>query len=288
MTMTMTMTRRARLAAAVLLAALAVLPAVAQAGPGSRPGSEIVGGTPVGSKAEFPFMAAVDNVNTEEPYWCGGSVIAPRYVVTAAHCAYDFDLLQVVTPGERRVAVGYLDLGKAPERAWIPVRRVMVHPKFDPVRSGLSYDVAVLELAAPVTGVTPARLPAAGDQTGERRGDEMTVIGWGRKYAFGPASARLRQATVQVEAGWQCKQDFGGGGDFSIALSACFYTPGKSACNGDSGSPVLAREGDRWVQRGIVSGGYICAGLNIPWFGTRLSNPEINRFVRETAGLKGS
>lgn len=285
------MTLRSRLAALAMLALILAAPAAVLAGANSSsgPSPQVVGGTPVNDPGAYPFMVAIDSLDYEGNDWCGGSLIGPRHVLTAAHCVANEDFSGVVPPEALRVAIGYLNRDRIPENRWLPVLRVFSHPKFDLYRRGLNYDVAVLELAAPVAGVTPVRLPAAGDRTGEKRGDELTLIGWGRKYEFGPPSAQLRQVTLNVEAGWVCRQKYRDGAyPFYISLSFCTYTLGKAACNGDSGGPLMAREGNRWVQRGIVSGGSVCAGLESPDVQTRISNPEINAFIRESAKLRGS
>ncbi len=279
---------RARMTFFAMLALLLALPAVALAGSRGDPGSEIVGGRMVDDASTYPFMVAVDNTLYDSPFYCGGALLTERYVITAAHCVANATLDGYYPPDVYRVALGHLNREEIPDKDWLPVKRIIVEPDYQPAAFFLGYDVALLELVDPVKGVEFVTLPKAGDRSGERTGDPLTVLGWGVKYQIGPDSARLRQVTLKVGKAKTCKQqsiDYLGE-PYTISLLICVGAPGKSFCNGDSGGPLIARQGARWVQHGIVSGGVGCGLYGWDGFITRLSNPDINQWVRKTAGVK--
>ncbi|MGI9253337.1 MAG: S1 family serine peptidase [Thermomicrobiales bacterium] len=248
----------------------------------------MVGGTIVKDVEKYPFMVAVDDIQYDGPYYCGGTLIAPRYVLTAAHCVANDALDGYLPPDDFRVAIGYLDREAIPDSGWMTVKRVIPEPAYIPSAFYLGNDAALLELSAPVKGVDVAQLPASGDRSFEGTRDPVTAIGWGGKYRYGPDSKMLREVGMRVDKAKTCKELFETnlGLPYVSALLICASAPGKSTCQGDSGGPILAKDGARWVQDGVTSGAVGCAMTGWPPFYTRLSNPDVNAFVRDAAGIK--
>jgi secreted trypsin-like serine protease len=272
--------RRAIVAAiaSLLLILTALVQSVAAA---PKPTPRIIGGEPA-DFAEYPFMVALLFEPTEgndfQKQYCGGSLIASRYVLTAAHCA---DFLE--SPDEVAVAVDRTHLNSA-EGQRIAVREVFVHPDWDP--SVISPDVAVLELARPVPGVDPIALASPGADGFEAAGTLLTVIGWGNTSTTGQASFpdELREVVVPVVDDARCDEVYHG--FITVETQLCAGEKGLDSCGGDSGGPLFATSaGGGPIQVGIVSFGIGCAKNRYPGVYAEVNSPTIRDFISDVAGV---
>ena len=187
--------------------------------------------------------------------FCGGSLLGARTVLTAAHCAAR------VADGGAEVLAGrtnLLDTGGQRVR----VVSVAIHPGFDAATFG--NDVALLRLAAPVSGAT---MTLGSDPA---PGTSATVLGWGA-LAEGQRTqtAWLQAGSVPVLDDASCAAALAPG--FDPATQLCAGTPGVSAdaCQGDSGGPLVVGS----VQVGVISNGRGCG--RSPGIYTRLAAPAI-------------
>jgi len=220
--------------------------------------TQIVGGTPVASATDFPFMAAfMDN----DFQFCGASIIGSRWAVTAAHC------VGALQPNTEFISVGSLNYNVVEARRY-KVERAIPNPDFN--FGTLDSDIALLYLATEIEfsdTVQPVKLAPSG--SGDFTGDDSTIIGWGVTTEGGRPSDHLREVDVPVISNVDCDQYY----DTITDSMLCAYITGggKDSCQGDSGGPALVRVNDEWLQVGIVSWGIGCARPNYPGVYSRVS-----------------
>jgi secreted trypsin-like serine protease len=264
--------------AAFALLLTALVQSVAAAPDGDR---RIIGGQPA-DFGEYPFMVALlreDRAGTDfDKQYCGGSLIASRWVLTAAHCV-DF-----ISSDDIAVAVSRTNLDST-EGVRVDVRNVYIHPDWD-AATGSGTDVALIELAKPVRGIEPIQLAAIGDEQWEADGALLTVIGWGNTSTTGHPNwpDELRELQVPVVSDAEC--DFAYGGAVLVDTELCAGDRGVDSCQGDSGGPLFGTttSGD-YVQVGIVSWGFKCGKEHFPGVYAEVNSPLVRNWIRSVSGI---
>lgn len=222
----------------------------------------IVGGH-LATHSKWPWMTAlvVATQSAERGQFCAGSLVAPQWVITAAHC------VKGNTPAGVDVLARSTWLGDT--RLGLRVRSdaLVTHPAFNARTQ--NHDAALIHLVTPLPG---PYLHLASIRTHLRVGQPLQVAGWGQisttKRIF---DDRLRSVEVRTIPAARCHLAYGEA--FSSLSMLCVSADhGKDSCYGDSGGPLISRTVYGPSLVGLVSFGNLrCADPRSPGVYTRVT-----------------
>ena len=247
--------------------------------------AEIIARVVDGSRAqpgEFPFYTAImdEQFGIINSLVCGGTLIAERVVLSAAHCT-DTGAVDKVKVG----AYGAPGIGNFGEPYHVSkVIRKINHPRYDP--NTLQYDVALYLLERPVTNqiLLNSMMKVDFDHTIED-GEKVTAIGLGYLDNSGSLPSYLQKVELKYVANWRCRLHW----PYLSSDMLCATDPNggsdgrnQDSCSGDSGGPLLVEgENGAYKQVGIVSyGSNAGCGVSAPGVYSRVS--ESSRWIKDT------
>jgi len=260
----------------------AVLPApAAEAGDGAVVKPRIVGGTDIPmSQAPWQVLLWIGPPNDEDEGWiCGGSILTPKRIATAAHCIYDEDRRRYVPASWVDVYAGDAD-SESEGGQYSSTARIIPHPYYD--TKSMAYDAALVELSQPLTYVPGAVQPIALATEDPPVGTLLQASGWGTTAKFkddernpGGDSRFLKAVMLPLRPAADCQDDL------PLEIILCAGGVNIDTCQGDSGGPLVHNPGPNAVLVGIVSYGYGC-GYG-PGVYTRVSHPAVHQFLTQAS-----
>lgn len=250
-----------------------------------QPSLRVVGGD-IADPNAWPWQVSIFG-GTDRKYFCGGSIINEKWILTAGHCiggreSPDDILIRAGQP-RRDTYSPYLQEFHPAE--------LYLHKEYNP--HTVDNDIALIRLQETIRfndHVRPICLP----KTNKRLpvGTRCTVIGWGKQGDSAVDYERqIRQVNLEVTDWKKCKYAIEHAEiQVPYQLTDHMFCAGgglgHDSCSGDSGGPFLCnldKSKDTWFVAGIVSWGVACAYPNVP--GVYTNVPGYLDWIRNTTGL---
>lgn len=225
------------LSVAVLVASSAAQPTLPEEGATEN---RVVGGTDA-EPGSVPFQVSLQGVFGHS---CGGAIVAPKWVATAAHC------VQGSSPGNMKVLAGTNQLNSGGQL--YAVKQFFVHSRYN--KPMFHNDVALVKLASAFEFDELVQ-PVEYSEHELPDNATLTLTGWGRLSTAGPIPNKLQTIDLDYVNYEECKRLHGNSDDVDVGHVCTFTKRGEGACNGDSGGPLVYK--GKLV--GLVNFGVPCA-----------------------------
>ena len=213
--------------------------------PGDLPWPMIVGGTevdPACPNCKYDFMVSIQSTGYWGGHFCGGSLVRPDWVITAAHC------VQGESASQLRVKIGLHNVNGTTGSETKLVDQIIVHPNYS--GNSLDNDYALLHLTTE-SDFEPIQLIT--ENAHDNEPVMSTTMGWGATSSGGWGSTYLMEVDVPIDnscgnySNWEITNNMVCAGD---------NNGGEDSCQGDSGGPLIMTNSDgEYELIGIVSWG---------------------------------
>ncbi|MCB8914967.1 MAG: serine protease [Thermoleophilales bacterium] len=283
------------LLAAMLVVTVLAVPSHAGAGTrataGSGASASIVNGHDT-TIDQWPWQVALTvsrrvapGTLTSRRFFCGGSVLAPRLVITAGHCVAELNRRQIhrieIVSGRTRLNSNRGQIARVTGLR-MPVN-ASGKRRYRALMGAADWDVALLTLATPLSA-EPIKLAGPDETEAWSPGHIAWTTGWGITRAFADRVPARLQVTRQVLMGTGlCHRSDGVA--FQAMRMVCIGGPRghSSACNGDSGGPLVVETSAGYRLVGLTSyGDGACRGF-VPSVDTKVSGRPIRDWVATSA-----
>lgn len=239
----------------------------------------IIGGRPATHK--YPWIVNIQGLGTN---FCGGILLNPTTVLTAAHCVQNMPI--------RELSANRHDMKLTPQAdgaKTFRARSMHLHPNWDP--RTMSHDVAIIKvndysLAASSPKIRPTKF-LLDNGTFSSENAMLMIAGFGKTSYSSGASDILLEADVPIVDQTSCNRKLKRLGmellDDTMLCAGFENGDGADACHGDSGGPLFKYISENEIALvGLTSWGFGCLGNNFPFPGiyTRISDPDIQGFIQ--------
>jgi len=227
------------------------------------PNISIVNGQPA-DECEWGWQVGLRNSDSGSP-WCGGMLISPDWVLTAAHCLAGETSINVVAGKYSRSS----NSGNE-QSSWSDL--IINHPSYNSRTT--SHDFGLIRLQTPMqlnSCVGTIALPASDAPSGT----SCWITGWGTLSSGGGVPSVLQEAQVTTISNTACYEEYSYTSsdiDDSMLCAQGINANGDitDACQGDSGGPLVCNIDGQWAIYGATSWGYGCAGAVYPGVWARI------------------
>tara|TARA_B100000795_G_scaffold72134_1_gene50820 strand:+ start:3484 stop:5211 length:1728 start_codon:yes stop_codon:yes gene_type:complete len=242
--------------------------------------SIVVGGVDVDIK-DYPWQVALSS-SASGAGFCGGSIIANSWVLTAAHCVNGDN------PSNLFIRCGSSNSFASGGSSY-SVNQIIIHPSYNnPV--SMAYDFALIEIndefsfnenVARIDIINELEISSGAQEPGVRG----TITGWGTTSSGGSLASVLQMVSTPIVSNdVACDSSVDENGDSgsypcsslheSMICAGDLINGGEDACQGDSGGPLAVRSliDNRWLLIGVTSWGYGCANVIYPGVWSRVSS----------------